>query len=293
MTATMQTRDVYTRVTSQILEELEKGVVPWVRPWATGLPSNAVSRRPYRGINVLTTMLHQLKHGHASSEYVTFRQAKDLGGTVKYGERGALVVFFSRVDRHPTTAAEVAECEARYWWLAKPYTVFNLDQTSGLEGIQAARETGPGDAGEIPALCEMAREAARVTVRHGGQAAYYDPIRDAITLPNRASFLTPQAYASTLFHELVHSTGAAHRLDRNLSGRFGDPRYAMEELVAELGATFLAALAGIEHHTQAASYMASWITALKSDRCAIFSAARWATQAADYLQGDESKSNRA
>lgn len=116
-------------------------------------------------------------------------------------------------------------------------------------------------------------------------AAYYDPINDEITLPNLSDFVSSQAYASTLFHELVHATGAAHRLNRNLTGRFGDPRYAMEELVAELGATFLAAVSGIEHNTQAASYISHWITALRSDQGTIFAAARWATRAADYLQG--------
>lgn len=114
MAALAQHHDVYTRVTSQILEALEAGVVPWVRPWAVSLPSNAVSRKPYRGINVLATMLHQREHGHTSNQYVTFQQAKELCGSVRYGERGALVVFFRRIERRPMTMAEIASGEELY-----------------------------------------------------------------------------------------------------------------------------------------------------------------------------------
>lgn len=225
--------NIYSRITSQIIDQLERGVVPWVKPWRTTLPFNVVSGRPYRGINVLSTWAHQLAHSYQCNGYLTFKQAKDLGGWVRRGEQGAPIILYRPIDRDEKREEDLD----RRLYVARGYSV----------------------------------------------------TRDEITMPGRSAFSSAQNYYSTLLHELSHWSGAPGRLARDQSGGFGSATYAKEELVAELGAAFLAARLGIEHVSQAASYLQSWLAVLQNDNRFLFVAARQATEAAMFIHPDDSR----
>jgi len=271
------TTSTYERVTARIIAQLEAGTIPWQRPWRSGLPFNAVSRREYRGINILALFAHQLEHNLRANAFLTYRQAHELGGWIKGGERGCAVCYVDKIAR-PTEE----EDESAAFWLVKCYTVFGIEQTEGLDELQKRL------AAEAPTFtpveeCERIIEQAGVPIQYGGAMAFYSRSTDTITLPDRHRFRSAEGFYSTVLHELVHATGAAHRLNRDLNGRFGNHAYALEELVAELGSAFLAARCGLDHVSDAANYIQSWLVVLKRDGRALFAASRLATEAAHYL----------
>jgi antirestriction protein ArdC len=273
---------VYQRITNQIIAALDRGVTPWVRPWRAGMPFNAVSSREYQGVNILTTWLHQLERGLTSNAFVTFRQARALGGSVRQGERGCPVDFFKPVPRSSSPGQDGEEQD--WYFLARGYTVFGIEQCTGLDEL-TARVATPQWSGAPIEHCEAVLARSGVPITFAGDRAFYSPISDNITLPPREQFLSAEGFYSTAFHKLVHATGAPHRLNRDLTGRFGSTTYAVEEMVAELGAAFVAARSGIELVSQAASYLESWLGVLRADSRALFAAARHASQAADFLTG--------
>ena len=276
--------DVYRDVTDQVIAALERGVLPWQKPWAgIEVPINAVSRRPYRGINILTTTLHQVAGGYRAPAFLTFNQAKTLGGWVRKGERGARIVCYRPVNS--TTAAPSDELDepASPWFVVRGYTVFNIEQCGGLED-HAAALVAPTRPDFAPlAECERLVLATGATIDYTATRAAYRPSDDTIYMPPRAWFRSRQDFYGTLFHELAHWTGAPHRLDRRSGARFGDPRYAFEELVAEMASAFVCSRVGIPHIDQAAAYLDGWLAALRAERSAIFAAAKLASAAADYL----------
>ena len=235
----MSTNDL---ITERILQTLARGVVPWHQPWTVGIPRHLVSRQPSRGINVWLTA----SAGFASPSWLTFNQAKDLGGSVQKGAKGTPVVFWQWVDaKHDE---EAPHPRRRPLWRA--YTVFNLEQTAGI--------AAPGDSGtpacQPIARCEavVAHMPQRPRIQPGAARAAYAPQLDVIHRPHLAWFDTPEAYDATLFHELTHSTGPASRLNRATvtdSCPFGSPISSKEELVAEMGAAFLCGVCGIESRT--------------------------------------------
>ena len=277
-------RDIYQDVTDRIVAALEAGIVPWVKPWkdnASGSitePHNAVTGRRYNGINwlVLSSM------PYASTGWLTFNQAKKLGGNVKRGEKGTQIVFwdFSRKQRDEKTG------ELKVIPFAKAYTVFNLDQCENLPLAKIKAPTpvtiGSGDMNVIAAT-------HNVNLQHGGNRAFFSPAFDQVQMPSADSFKSADHYQSTLAHELTHWTGHDSRLKRDFSkGRFGDAAYAFEELVAEIGSAFLCARAGIKlEGLQHADYVGNWLQVLKNDKRAIFTAASKAKQAAEYLLPSE------
>ena len=270
--------DIYQTVTDRIIAALEAGTTPWLKPWTASAasadpsfagPYNALSGRSYNGINwLILGSTH-----YASNGWLTFKQAKELGGLVRKGERGAPIVFWSFIRN---------EEDGRVIPFAKGYTVFNVEQCDGLsDKIKAPEPAVPGDS-DITTL------AARVgaTVRHGGDRAYYSPTVDHIVMPSVEAFSTPVAYDATLAHELVHWTGHKSRCDRQYGRRFGDAAYAFEELVAEIGSAFVCAHQGVPlEGLQHASYVASWLKVLREDKRAIFTAASAAKKASEFLVG--------
>jgi antirestriction protein ArdC len=282
--STHEKETVYTRITGSIIAALEQGVAPWVRPWTVTLPHNATSGREYRGINILSCLAHQLEHGHTSSAYLTFQQAKSLGGFVRQGERGVLLVLYRDVPM--TAKGSNDRDENRRIFLAKGFTVFNLDQTGGLDQFRQKLEAGHTRVFEPLEECERVVAATGAVIHENGMQASYSPGRDLITMPPRSAFARPTDWYATIYHEVVHWSGAKHRLDRGLSGLHGCTRYAQEELVAELGACFLAARTGIEHVTQSASYIGNWLQALHNEKRFIFTAAKLATQATAFIYPD-------
>jgi antirestriction protein ArdC len=270
----------YARLTDAILQRLTDGVVPWHRPWTAGVPRNLVSRQPYRGINVWLTV----SAGFASPYWLTLKQANALGGRIQPGARGTPVVFWQWLE----VEDEGAEPQPRRRPLLRTYTVFNLEQTTGIDA--------PGDP-DTPASQPLARCDAivasmprRPRIQHGAARAAYAPRLDVIHMPYPAWFDTPEAYYATLFHELTHSTGHASRLNRATLTEpcpFGSPTYSKEELVAEMGAAFLCGVCGIENRTvdHSAAYIASWLRVLAQDLRMVILAAAQAQRAADYIQG--------
>ena len=280
--------DIYQTITDKIIVELEAGTVPWVRPWsgeADPFPRNALSQRPYRGINTVLLGMEAHCHGYASNQWLTFRQAHQLGAHVRKGERAATIIYYEarmmdKDDSEPL--AEGHEPEKRFIPLIKVFSVFNVGQVDGLPQSYAELPVADSD-WDACASAEQIMEGSGAEIRHQGFKAFYSPPNDLIYLPGRQTFVDAAAYYSTALHELCHWTGATTRLGRKLGRRFGEAAYAMEELIAELGAAFLSAHCRLDGRLQHASYIASWLEVLQRDKRAVFVAAAQAQKAADYL----------
>lgn len=280
--------NIYEEVTNQIIAQLEAGVAPWRKPWATvggGMPANIVSGNAYRGVNVVLLWGTSQAKGYDSNLWGTFRQWKKLGGHVNRGERATKIVFWRVVEETVTDRATGEEQEERRFF-ARQYSVFNLDQCGG-EKLDRFRPV-PVEPNEFQDFgpAEEAIAATGADIRHGGGQALFSPLKDYIQLPVKESFKAPANYYSTALHELTHWTGHESRLDRlEKLVRFGDQSYAAEELVAELGAAFLTATLGVPNAPiqDNAAYLDHWLEVLKSDSKAIFTASTAATAAADYI----------
>ncbi len=284
-------RDLYTCITAQIVASLEKGVRPWVKPWNAEDAAGRITRplrhngQPYSGINVLSLWASALAQNFAAPIWMTFRQAQELGAHVRAGEKGSLVVYADRFTRTERNEESGEDIEREIPFL-KAYTVFNVEQINGLPAIYYAK-AAPGLVPE--ARIERAETffaATGVDIRHGGLSAFYSFTKDYIQMPPFEAFRDAEAYYGTLAHETTHWTGAKSRLARDFGGhRFGSNAYAMEELVAELGAAFLCADLELsaDPREENASYIANWLAVLKNDNKAIFTAAAHAQRAADFV----------
>lgn len=281
--------DIYARITQQIIAQLEAGVRPWTQPWTAGSAVNRPLRHngiPYSGINVILLWSEAAARGYTASTWMTFRQALALGGHVRKGERGATVVYADTLVR--TETSDAGEDETTRIPFLKAYTVFNLDQIEGLPerfGPEAPPKANPDDR---IADVEEFFAACGADVQHGGGCAYYALQPDYVQMPPFESFRDAGSYYATLGHELTHWTRHPSRLDRDFGRlRFGDPGYAREELVAELGAAFLCADLGLvlEPREDHAAYIGSWLAVLREDKRFIVSAAAHAQRAVVWLQG--------
>ena len=271
---------VYEIITSQILAELEKGKVPWRKPWRTLPPVNLISKKPYRGINVFLLGFA----GFGSQFWLTFNQAKQLGGNVRKGEHGTKIVFWKCKTRETETAD--GEIEERRSAFLRYYTVFNLEQTEGLKALLRLPPAFPIQSAE-----DIVEGMPNPPAFEQDSRAAYIPSKDTVTMPSRTAFETQAEYYSTLFHELTHSTGHVKRLGREGIEKiqpFGSEDYSKEELVAEMGSAMLCGVAGIEQAiiSNSAAYLHSWISRLKADSRLVVSAARAAQEAADYIRGE-------
>jgi antirestriction protein ArdC len=274
--------DVYAEVTDRIIAALEEGTVPWRKPWSAPgeAPRNPVSGTVYRGINPFLLELTASACGYSDPRWLTFKQAAGLNAKVRKGERSTLVVFWKMLR-----GVDERTGELRTIPMLRHYRVFNVAQIDGLdlEPIGELADHEPIDA------CQsiIAGMPSRPTIGHGGNSAFYHPALDAVQLPELGSFVDPEAYYATAFHELVHATGHESRLDRGLDGShaFGSGEYGKEELVAELGAAMICGQAGISPATvdRSASYIASWLRTLKADPKMLVGAAGKAQKAADWI----------
>lgn len=283
--------DVYERITNQIVAELEQGVRPWLKPWNAEHAAGRITRPlrsngvPYRGINVLMLWAQSVAKGFAAPIWMTFKQALELNAHVRKGEKGSLVVFASSINRAETDA-DTGEETGRTIHFMKGYTVFNVEQIEGLPAQYYAKAAPQLDTVQRVVTAESFFAATGADIRHGGNRAFYTSAHDRIQMPPFEAFKDAVAYYATLAHETTHWTMHPTRLDRSCDRkRFGDEGYAMEELVAELGAAFLSADLGLtpELRDDHAAYLASWIKVLKDDKRAIFTAASHAQRAADFL----------
>ncbi|MGN7457421.1 ArdC family protein [Paenibacillus pasadenensis] len=268
---------IYQLVTERILVLLERGVVPWEKPWRSGRAVNWKTQKPYRGINTIL-----LEPG----EYATFKQVREAGGSVKKGEKGWPIVFWTFLER------EREEQEPEKIPFLRHYTVFEINRQ--CEGLRSKR--GHSEEGLEP-FCPLETAEQVVSgyeggprIKHAPGRAFYRPSADFISVPKPEDFFSAEKYYSTLFHEMVHSTGHENRLNRPgivNSDLFGGESYSKEELVAELGAAMLSGVAGIESSTieNSAAYIAGWMRAIKDDAKLIVQAAGLAQKAADHILG--------
>lgn len=272
---------VYDLITERIMTLLEKGTVPWRKPWKaqTGLPRNLVSRKVYRGINLW--VLHAVNY--ESPFWLTFRQAHELGGSIRKGEKACPVVFWKQLEVEDKESGETEKIP-----MLRFYYVFNLAQCDGLKNIPAMPPVeiplnAPTKPEEIVAFMPK-----RPEIKHGMRKAFYSPTADIIAMPHRARFENEAGYYAVLFHELTHSTGHQSRLNRATlteSEGFGSNPYCKEELIAEMGAAFLCGHAGIADRTieNSAAYITGWLEALQNDRKLIVQASAQAQKAADFI----------
>ncbi|TIT03441.1 zincin-like metallopeptidase domain-containing protein [Mesorhizobium sp.] len=281
---------LYQEITDRIIAELERGTVPWVKPWGRakadlGLPSNAATGRAYSGINILILWGAVIERSYLSQNWLTFRQALSLGGNVRKGEHGTTIVHADRFvpkDEKERAKADGGEPQAVPY--LKRFTVFNVAQCDNLpEHLYAAAEPLP--ARQIVPQAEALICASGADFRIGGDRAFYMPGSDFIQVPPQPAFFHQIDYYRTCFHELGHWTGHPTRLARDLSGSFGSKAYAREELVAEIAAAFVCSTLGIEPSVRHADYIGSWLKVLREDNRAIFRAASHASKAADFLLG--------
>jgi antirestriction protein ArdC len=284
-------QDIYSRITNQIVSHLEQGVRPWVRPWNAEHAAGRITRplrhngKPYSGINVISLWASAMAQNFAAPIWMTFKQAADLDAHVRKGEKGALVVYADSITRKETDEKTGDEIDREIPFL-KGYTVFNVEQIDGLPESYYARAAPSLDPVARIEHAEMFFTAQGATIRHGGNCAFYSIAADAIQMPAFESFRDADSYYATLAHEFTHWTGSKSRLDRDFGGhRFGSEGYAIEELVAELGAAFLCAdlELALEPREDHASYIASWLKVLSADNRAVFIAAAHAQRAAEYI----------
>lgn len=281
--------DVYKQVTDTIVRAIENDpgdvTLPWHRSGG-GIPKNATNDTFYNGINIVYLWCVAQERNYSTANWATYKQWKEIGAHVRKGEKSSLIVFYKQVIKENQETGE----DDHYRFL-RHYYVFNADQVDGYTPAELK-----GDPIDRIEKADQYTKKTGAIIHHGGHTACYRPATDAIHIPDERRFFATEhstrteAYYSVVFHELTHWTGAIHRLDRDLKNRFGTEAYAMEELVAELGAAYQCARLGItpEPRLDHAQYIKNWMQVLKDDPKAIFSAAAKAQEAVNFLMGNPS-----
>ncbi|RKD90825.1 ArdC family protein [Mangrovibacterium diazotrophicum] len=284
--------DIYEMVTNLIIERLEKGVIPWQMPWKVdnGLPQNMIHRKLYRGFNFWLLLTVADKFG--SPYFLTFNQVKELGGHILKGEKGFPVVFWKILEKEEKDGSIDQVPFLRY------YTVFNLKQTGGIDESKIpSSEAHDHDFDPI----EQAEQVIECwtdcpEIRFDQSHAFYSPSGDYIGMPNPRTFFKDEQYYAVLYHECCHATGHINRTGRHEKlpdHRFNSKGYSQEELVAEMGASFLCYLTGIQNATidNSAAYIKSWIRKFREDKKMLLIASSMAQKAVDYILEHQSGEN--
>jgi antirestriction protein ArdC len=286
-------RDIHQQVTDIIIKQLEKGTVPWHKPWkgedtkAFDLPYNGITKNHYRGINIVLLWSSAIEKQYASAEWGTFKQWADKKEMIRKGEKGSMIVYYDTIEKEE-------DDEIRKIPFLKTSYVFNRCQ---LNSYQPSEKEGTNE--PRPSLVERIQTVddfignTKAIIEHGQRGACFSPNEDKIYMPVTEAFVDTESctategYYSTLLHELVHWSGTPNRLDRTKGKKFGDQNYATEELVAELGAAFLCTEYNIATAEKGdhASYIAGWLKVLKDNKHCIITAASEASKAVHYLKG--------
>lgn len=275
-------RDIHQEVTDTIINAIEQGTAPWRKEWdgAMGFPfPRRITGDNYQGINVLLLWIAAEQAGYKSATWMTFNQAKKLGGQVRKGQKGTGVVFFSAIEREDAETDKVQRIP-----FLKRYTVFNVEQIDGLpEKHQPEQEESvAGGEAPIPELEGFFLQTGAKIENGPKIAPHWNPNTDVIGMPHVEAFETAHAYYGTLAHELIHWTGHQPRLDRDMKYQTKEGR-AFEELIAEIGSCFLCHHIGAKPNLDnSAAYVESWLKALKNDKRFIFRAATQAQAASNY-----------
>ncbi|PHM27830.1 ArdC family protein [Xenorhabdus innexi] len=300
-------KDIYQQVTDRIISALEKGTVPWKKPWRSTdkqsggiLPTNAMTGNHYNGVNILLLWMSAEEMVTNNNRWLTYLQAQQLGGKVRKGERATLTVIYKQYEvqakdeSHGLLFDNEGQPLMERRTMLKPNMLFNVTQCDGLpEHLLQQYERIPEDKQEnfssrIRHEVSKILDATGVKMISAAQdRAFYGPTSDRIVMPLSEQFDTEADYWSTLLHEMVHSTGHASRLNREGITRknfqFGDPIYSFEELVAEMGSAFLCSQLEVFGEVNHASYIEHWLSVLKKDKKALFRACKQAREASEYL----------
>jgi antirestriction protein ArdC len=274
--------DLYKIVTDEIMSQLEQGAIPWQKPWNdAGIPMNLLSKRPYRGINLWLL----LTLNYERNLFLTWEQIKSVGGSVLKGEHGHIVVFWKPVQKK---AEEQADEKDKAVPMLRYYKVYNIGQCRDIPEhlLPVQPETPIDPIRECESILNNMPDLPNIN--YEGKEAYYHIVNDEIVLPKAKSFRTSTGYYGTLFHELVHSTGAEKRLNRKTLTAlvpFGSESYAVEELVAEMGAAYLCGITGLLPNSikNTVSYIDNWLGVLKNDKRLLITAAGQAQKAVDFI----------
>ncbi len=287
-----QTTDIYQKITDKMIAKLEEGVRPWFKPWSAEHAAGRISRplkhdfEPYNGINILNLWMEAEERGFSAPVWMTFKQAKDLGGCVRKGEKASLSIIaktFKKTEEDENTGEEIEKNIP----FMKGYSVFNVEQIDGLPAkyYELAKEPEISPEQRIDEIEQFFANTG-AEIKEGGNRAYYNITHDFIQTPPFIAFKDAESFYSTLAHETTHWTRHPSRLDRDLGRKkWGDEGYAMEELVAELGSAYLCADLRLapDVREENAAYIANWLEVLKGDKRAIFTAAAHAQRAAELL----------
>ena len=271
--------DVYEIITDRIIDKLEQGVIPWHQPWTdAGLPHNLISKKPYRGINVL--LLSSL--GFSQNLFLTQKQLEQIGGTIKESEKPNPVCYWKWPEKLESEDSKSTP-------IFRYYSVFNIDQCDGIP-IDMIPEQSPLHDNPPLQICETIVEEMpnKPVIKFKENRAFYHPFFDYINMPKMNKFNSSEEYYCTLFHELIHSTGHLSRLNRKevvQMKSLGADAYSIEELIAETGACFLTSIAGISElvFDNSASYINAWLERLRNDKRLIVYASTKAQKAVDYI----------
>lgn len=294
MSGARESTDLYAAITEQIVAAIEKGAGTFEMPWhrsrgTSARPWNVVSGKRYQGINVVALWLSAEAQAFPHPVWGTYRQWQAKGAQVRRGERSSMIVFYKTLQ-HERENPDSGETEAHRVPMARASRVFNVAQVDGY-ALDAPEEVLPAVQIEPVEAADHLVRASAAEVREGGERAFYSPREDFISMPDRARFTgsatmdATEAYYATLLHELTHWSGGEKRLNRDLKSRFGTNAYAMEELVAELGASYLCADLSVTTAVRPdhAAYIQAWLTVLRADKRAVFMAAARAQDAARFL----------
>ncbi|WP_323507354.1 ArdC family protein [Glaciimonas sp. Gout2] len=281
--------DIRQVITDKIIFMLENGTTKSNSRWTIGgqgaLPKNASTDVAYNGINVLLLWAAAAESSYTSSRWMTYKQAAGVGAQVRKGEKSTMCAYFemmrSKTDEIPASGEDSRK---GFFPMCKPFFLFNIAQMDNVPEALLP-QAAPVKNFSINETAEQLIISTGATINHGFDSAFYTRSKDAISLPNREQFRSPEAYYATALHELTHWTGHESRLNREHGKRFGDNAYAFEELVAEIGAAFISGHMGfvdvmMEDH---ASYVESWLTVLKNDKTAIFTASKQASNAYEFI----------
>jgi antirestriction protein ArdC len=276
--------NIFEKITDKIISVIEageaKGGITWSMQGETyGMPLNLLTGQPYSGVNVLLLWSEADDKKYTSNYWLTFKQAKEMGGHVRKGETAVPCIKWGSTEKEEVNVD--GQSETKRSAFHKSFFLFNLEQ---IEGIEVPESKTKKQTWEIHESAECLIKATGAQINEGGEKAFYRPSTDEIQMPDRSRFENAENFYSVNFHELGHWTAAKGRCDRNLQSRFGEDAYAMEELIAELSAAFISASIGlsgkIENH---ACYIKSWLKVLKNDKRAIITAASKASQAANFI----------
>lgn len=281
-------KQIRQEVTATIIDALHKGTSPWQKPWTpeggSGWPHNCITGHEYRGANFPFLMAVQAMGDYPTAQWLTFRQARNAGGTVRKGEKACHVVFAKPLmvkDEDDPTGRKKKKI-----FFLRQTPVFNIAQCDNVKLPKKEQpvEVEPREDEEVAKAAQKFMRDRGCKFAHNGGRAYYNPSKDHVRMPYPHTFKNGEGYAATAYHETVHWTGHESRCKRDMKGTFGTESYAFEELVAELGAAMVCQAQGVSSEMeQHASYIQSWIKKLESDESYIFKAAKLSEAAVNYL----------